>query len=363
MDEKGAVEIPTEARKDAEFPVFRGHNTVNFLRRRLLMAKQSNVYANSSVPDPVRRSKKRKLDEEEEDEGPSSEGFSTGSEEGKDIDQEDEEDSDMDPEKPRAVAWEDDEEPDESVSGESDEEESISGSDGDGDGEDQDARLNRLQRGMASLPFGTLLQAKKEAEPDAESEKDSTSESDEDSDDGPPDEEDAKPTHWKIAADRKAVPKRVTKTAYVYNLCLWILSYTYRHNLLSPAVETSKKPVSRFRQIVEVKKMEARDPRFSTLSAGEFDATKFASSYGFITDIQKDEAKKIRHTIRDIKKALPEALPNARQQGIKQIEELKKTLNRTETSIKKARKEAREREVLMQARKEEKERRKDGKGE
>lgn len=108
---------------------------------------------------------------------------------------------------------------------------------------------------------------------------------------------------------------------------------------------------------------EARDPRFSNISAGEFDATKFASSYGFITDIQREEAKKIRHTIRDIKKSLPEALPNTRQQEIKRIEELKKTLNRTETSIKKARKEAREREVLMQARKEEKERRKDGKGE
>lgn len=68
--------------------------------------------------------------------------------------------------------------------------------------------------GMASLPFGTLLQAKQEAETNINSEEDSSSEGGSDLDDDPPQEEDAKPTHWKIAADRKAVPKRVTKTAY-----------------------------------------------------------------------------------------------------------------------------------------------------
>ncbi|KIO21657.1 hypothetical protein M407DRAFT_28792, partial [Tulasnella calospora MUT 4182] len=214
------------------------------------MAKQSNVYANSSTSHPVRRPNKRKLFEEEEDEGPSYESSGAGSEEGGDLDQEDEGDSDMDPEKPHAVAWEDDEEVDEGMLSDPDGEESVSG----GDEDDEDVRLIAARclvhtfvvpaglwtdlvtlTGMASLPFGTLLQAKKEAEPDIESDEDSTSESDKDSDDGPPDEEDAKPTDWKIAADRKAVPKRVTKTA--------------------PAVETSKKPVSRFRQIVEVKKM------------------------------------------------------------------------------------------------------------
>ncbi|KAG9019401.1 hypothetical protein FRB90_002911 [Tulasnella sp. 427] len=303
------------------------------------MVKKSNLSSYSKTSDPARSYKKRKLEEEEEEDSPSlDEGLSDGSGEG-DLLEDDEDDSDMDPEKPHAVAWEDDEELDEDLPSGSEEADSASGSDDD----DDDARLNRLQRGMASLPFGTLLQAKKEAEPSSDDEEDINSESYRDSDDEPPEVEEAKPTDWKIAADRKAVPKRVTKTA--------------------PAVETSKKPVSRFRHVVEVKKMEARDPRFSSLAGGEFDATKFASSYGFITDIQKDEAKKIRHTIRDIKKTLPNALPNTRQQEIRRIDELKKALNRTETSIKKARREAREREVLMQARKEEKEKRSEGKGE
>lgn len=69
---------------------------------------------------------------------------------------------------------------------------------------------------MASLPFGTLLQAKEGAQPDGEETEEYQSGSEDASSEGePPEEENAKPTDWKIAADRKAVPKRVTKTALV----------------------------------------------------------------------------------------------------------------------------------------------------
>lgn len=70
---------------------------------------------------------------------------------------------------------------------------------------------------MASLPFGTLLEAKAEAEAeessdDSDSSDDSASEGEGNPDPGTDDE---KPKDWKLAADRKAVPKRMDKNALV----------------------------------------------------------------------------------------------------------------------------------------------------
>lgn len=97
--------------------------------------------------------------------------------------------------------------------------------------------------GMASLPFGTLLQAKQEAETNIDSEEDSSSESDSDPDDDPPEEEDAKPTHWKIAADRKAVPKRVTKTAYEFTYQLIAGCVAESHlGLVAPQLKPPRSP-------------------------------------------------------------------------------------------------------------------------
>lgn len=66
---------------------------------------------------------------------------------------------------------------------------------------------------MRDLPFGTLLRAKTEAGP-LENE-DSSSADDEDDDLAADGVESVpeKPSDWKLAVDRKIVPKRVTKTA------------------------------------------------------------------------------------------------------------------------------------------------------
>ncbi len=66
---------------------------------------------------------------------------------------------------------------------------------------------------MRDLPFGTLLRAKTETDPLENEDSSSTDDEDDDlaADGVEPVPE--KPSDWKLAGDRKIVPKRVTKTA------------------------------------------------------------------------------------------------------------------------------------------------------
>lgn len=64
----------------------------------------------------------------------------------------------------------------------------------------------------------------------------------------------------------------------------------------APTVMSSKKPVGRFRQVVEVKKREVRDPRFTSWT-GELDQSKFREAYDFLSSYSKDEIKKLKKAI------------------------------------------------------------------
>ena len=55
----------------------------------------------------------------------------------------------------------------------------------------------------------------------------------------------------------------------------------------APIEISSKKPVSRFREIISLKK-QSKDPRFSS-KAGNFNQSVFTQSYGFIHDLQDSE--------------------------------------------------------------------------
>ncbi|KAF9898968.1 rRNA biogenesis protein rrp36 [Lobosporangium transversale] len=59
----------------------------------------------------------------------------------------------------------------------------------------------------------------------------------------------------------------------------------------------SKKPVGRFRQVVEVPTVKRRDPRFDSLS-GKLDTDLFEKSYSFLKDYQADEMKKLKESIK-----------------------------------------------------------------
>ena len=64
----------------------------------------------------------------------------------------------------------------------------------------------------------------------------------------------------------------------------------------APAETTSKKPVKRFRQVIETHTRTIRDPRFDKLS-GKFNEGLFESSYGFINDYEKKEVELLRKQV------------------------------------------------------------------
>jgi ribosomal RNA-processing protein 36 len=121
-------------------------------------------------------------------------------------------------------------------------------------------------------------------------------------------------------------------------------SRTSKH---APAEISSKKAVSRKREVLPVIKREYRDPRFEPLS-GPLDERKLKIAYSFLDDYREDEMKELRIAI---KKAKDEAEKKKLKRALLSMESRKKVQERK-------RKEA---EILDTHRKEEKELVKQGK--
>ena len=73
-----------------------------------------------------------------------------------------------------------------------------------------------------------------------------------------------------------------------------VLPRTSKH---APAELSSKKAVSRKREIVTVKRREIRDPRFEALS-GPLNEEKVRKNYSFLADYEASEMKNLKDTIR-----------------------------------------------------------------
>lgn len=71
-----------------------------------------------------------------------------------------------------------------------------------------------------------------------------------------------------------------------------------RENKNRPREMSAKKPVSTFREIVPVKKVVARDPRFDSL-CGTFNEKAFKHSYAFINDLKKNDLKILQNELKE----------------------------------------------------------------
>ncbi|ORX91176.1 ribosomal RNA processing protein 36 [Basidiobolus meristosporus CBS 931.73] len=80
---------------------------------------------------------------------------------------------------------------------------------------------------------------------------------------------------------------------------------------------TSKRPVSRFRNVVEGPKLKTRDPRFDNLS-GKLNEEMFGKSYQFLENYKSDELRMLRESI-------------AKERDPKQVEKLKSQLQRMQS--------------------------------
>ena len=109
----------------------------------------------------------------------------------------------------------------------------------------------------------------------------------------------------------------------------------------APTEISSKKAVSRKREVVPVAKRDFRDPRFDSLE-GPVDETKIRQAYSFLDDYREDEMKELKNTIKSTKD------DDAK-------EKLKRALLSMESRKKAQLRKDKEQEVLDRHRKEEKE--------
>lgn len=115
----------------------------------------------------------------------------------------------------------------------------------------------------------------------------------------------------------------------------------------APTELSSKKAVSRKREVVAVPKREYRDPRFEP-TTGPVDQSKVRKAYSFLDDYREDEIKELK-----------EAIKTTKDEDSK--EKLKRALMSMESRKKAQARKDKEQEILDRHRMEEKERVKQGK--
>ncbi|OCF35205.1 rRNA biogenesis protein RRP36 [Kwoniella heveanensis BCC8398] len=137
---------------------------------------------------------------------------------------------------------------------------------------------------------------------------------------------------------------------------------TQRGNKHAPQAMSTKRQVSRHRQVVDLHKPDRRDPRFSSVSAGTLDAHLHSQSYSFLPSILKEELSSLKQALSAAQKAertCPWAEKPARTAERERIE---LQLGKVRTKLVRSERETAERDVLAKAKKEEREKRASGKG-
>ncbi|KAF0714234.1 Aste57867_3949 [Aphanomyces stellatus] len=75
---------------------------------------------------------------------------------------------------------------------------------------------------------------------------------------------------------------------------------TKRANKNRPREMTSKRPVGRFREVMQVRKLKTRDPRFDNAS-GKLNDDLFKKSYAFLDEYKKDELEEVKKQLKHAK--------------------------------------------------------------
>ncbi|KAK7208227.1 hypothetical protein BZA70DRAFT_308975 [Myxozyma melibiosi] len=115
----------------------------------------------------------------------------------------------------------------------------------------------------------------------------------------------------------------------------------------APQEISAKKPVGRFREVVEVPKIIRRDPRFEALS-GKFDDTQFRKNYGFLNEYRERELAELKERM-------------AKTRDPVEVARMKKEYQSLESKLKAAKKKEFEKKVLKEAERKERELVKQGK--
>ncbi|XP_058808488.1 ribosomal RNA processing protein 36 homolog [Phymastichus coffea] len=111
-----------------------------------------------------------------------------------------------------------------------------------------------------------------------------------------------------------------------------------RENKNRPREESSKRQVTRFREVVPVKKKEPRDPRFDSL-CGTYDEKAFKNAYSFLSEIKQNDLKSLKKELQT-------------EEDPKQIKKIKYLIQRLENQIREEKKKS-EKEMKQKEEKQE----------
>jgi ribosomal RNA-processing protein 36 len=146
----------------------------------------------------------------------------------------------------------------------------------------------------------------------------------------------------------------------------------------SPTEISSKRPVTRRRQVVEVKtpvsafcyypgwqstshiNQEPRDPRFLTV-AGEFSAEKYQNNYGFLAESQRNELNALKAELKRARKMMSSTPRDQRDERESEVKRLELAVKRMESLVNRDRQDKIQVEALRKATKDEREKQKQGK--
>lgn len=98
-------------------------------------------------------------------------------------------------------------------------------------------------------------------------------------------------------------------------------------------------------------------------TAGEFSADKFQKSYGFLADNHKTELSALRETLKQARKLLASSPRDLRSEREREVYRLEQAVKRAESMVNRDRLQQVEREALSKVKKEEQQKRTQGKGE
>lgn len=104
-----------------------------------------------------------------------------------------------------------------------------------------------------------------------------------------------------------------------------------------------------------------RDPRFSSLT-GEFSPATFQKRYSFLADMHKTELSTLKENLKRARNMVRSSPRDQREARENEVQRLERAVKRLESSVNRDKRDDVESEALEKARKEEQQRRKEGKG-
>lgn len=125
---------------------------------------------------------------------------------------------------------------------------------------------------------------------------------------------------------------------------------------------STKRQVSRFRNVVDVPRVDRRDPRFSSLSAGQVNTELHSKGYAFLPELLEKERRQLRDDVKRLLK-LERTCKLVEKPGvIAEREEKDVQLSKVLNRLSALRREQAEREAVSKVKHEEREKREQGKG-